>query len=281
MLDCPINFFKKRTDNYLTTTTATYQDGLMQPISSSIHPFSSSADPQLTAGTFRSSDLTLLNASSDTHTDLSVVTAGGDRVTLSAESLLRASYAEVNYQSTDQYHLDFHATDSQVQFGNSIDVSVQGQLDQQEQADVQLLVGKLEKVVKQFLGGDSAGALSKALQIGDLGTVASFELHVQQSAQIAFTQEQQISTDGAQVLPPQNAGTQDQAKPPSLVNQIVDTIHDSKIDTKKLLQYIAHLLKHVFNKLHATLSDQDVAQLTSDVETALKSNPVAPDPASS
>jgi len=73
----------------------------MQPISSSIHPFSLSADPQLTAGTFRSSDLTRLNASSDTHTDLSVVTAGGDRITLSAESLLRASYAEVNYQSTD------------------------------------------------------------------------------------------------------------------------------------------------------------------------------------
>ena len=134
----------------------------MQSISSSIHPFSSSADPQLTAGTFRSSDLTLLNASTDTHTDLSVVTAGGDRITLSAESLLRASYAEVNYQSTDQYRLDLHATDSQVQFGNSIEVSVQGQLDQQEQADVQLLVGKLEKVVKQFLGGDSEGALSFA-----------------------------------------------------------------------------------------------------------------------
>ena len=253
----------------------------MQPISSSIHPFSLSADPQLTAGTFRSSDLTRLNASSDTHTDLSVVTAGGDRITLSAESLLRASYAEVNYQSTDQYRLDLHATDSQVQFGNSIEVAVQGQLDQQEQADVQLLVGKLEKVVKQFLGGDSEGALSKALQIGDLGTVASFELHVQQSAQIALTREQQVSADGAQDLPQQNASTQDQAKPPSLANQIVDTIHDSKIDTKKLLQYLAHLLKHVFHKLHATVSDQDIAQFTSDVETALKSNPVAPDPASS
>ena len=253
----------------------------MQPISSSIHPFSLSADPQLTAGTFRSSDLTRLNASSDTHTDLSVVTAGGDRITLSAESLLRASYAEVNNQSTDQYHLDFHATDSQLQFGNSIEVSVQGQLDQQEQADVQLLVGKLEKVVKQFLGGDSAGALSKALQIGDLGTVASFELNVQQSAQIALTREQQVSADGAQELPQQNASTPDQAKPPSLANQIVDTIHDSKIDTKKLLQYLAHLLKHVFHKLYATVSEEDVAQLTSDVETALKSNPVAPDPASS
>ena len=211
-----------------------------------------------------------------------MITAGGDRVTLSAESLLRASYAELNYHSTDQqYPLDLHSTDSQVQSGNSIKVSVQGQLDQQEQADLQLLVGKLEKVVKQFLGGDNAGALSKALQIGDLGTVASFQLNVQRSEQISFTQEQQVSADGAQALPRQNAGTQDQAQPPSLANQIVDTIHDTKVDTKKLLQYLPQLLKHLFDKVHATVSDEDIAQLFSGVETALTANPVAPDPASS
>ena len=211
-----------------------------------------------------------------------MITAGGDRVTLSAESLLRASYAELNYHSTDQqYPLDLHSTDSQVQSGNSIKVSVQGQLDQQEQADLQLLVGKLEKVVKQFLGGDNAGALSKALQIGDLGTVASFQLNVQRSEQISFTQEQPISADGTQTLPRQNAGPQDQPKPPSLVNQIVDTIHDTKVDTKKLLQYLPQLLKHLFDKVHATVSDEDIAQLFSGVETALTANPVAPDPASS
>ena len=211
-----------------------------------------------------------------------MITAGGDRVTLSAESLLRASYAELNYHSTDQqYPLDLHSTDSQVQSGNSIKVSVQGQLDQQEQADLQLLVGKLEKVVKQFLGGDNAGALSKALQIGDLGTVASFQLNVQRSEQISFTQEQQVSADGAQALPRQNAGTQDQAQPPSLANQIVDTIHDTKVDTKKLLQYLPQLLKHLFDKVHATVSDEDIAQLFSGVDTALTAKPVAPDPAGS
>jgi hypothetical protein len=254
----------------------------MQPISSSIHPFSLSADPQLTAGAFRSSDLTRLNASTDTHTDLTVITAGGDRVTLSAESLLRASYAEVNYHSTDQQsRLDLHATDSQVQFGNSIEVSVQGQLDEHEQADLQLLVGKLEKVVKVFLGGDTEGAVSQALQIDNLGTVASFQLNVQQSEQITLTQEQRISADRAHALPRQNVSTQDQTKPVSLASQIVDTIHDTKIDTKKLLQYLPQLLKHLFDKLHARVSDPDLTQLFSDVETALNANPIAPDPAGS
>ena len=254
----------------------------MQPISSSVQPFSSSADPQLTTRAFRSADLTRLNASTETHTDLSVITAGGDRVTLSAESLLRASYAELNSQSTEQqYRLDLHGTDAQVQFGNSIDVSVQGQLDQQEKADLQLLVGKLEKVVKQFLAGDGEGALSNVLKIGDLGTVASFQLHVQQSEQIVFTHEQQSSADAVPAFPRHSASTGDQANLPGLVKQIVDTIHDTTIDTKKLLAYLPHLLKQLFESLHATVSDQDVAQLSSDVETALKTNPVAPDPSSS
>ena len=188
----------------------------------------------------------------------------------------------MNSQSTDQqYRLDLHGTDAQVQFGNAVDVSVQGQLDQQEKADLQLLVGKLEKVVKQFLAGDGEGALGNALKIDDLGTVASFQLHVQQSEQIAFTQEQQSSADAVQAFPRQGASTGDQANLPSFVKQIVDTIHDTTIDTKKLLAYLPHLLKHLFDHLHATVSDQDVSQLSSDVEAALKANPGAPDPANS
>jgi hypothetical protein len=245
----------------------------MQPISSSLHQ-------QLTTGAFRSTDLTRLNASTETHTDLSVTTAGGDRVTLSAESLLRASYADLNYQSTDQqYRLDLHGTDSQIQFGNSIELSIQGELDQQEQADLQQLVDKLQKVVKQFLRGDSEGALSNALQIDDLGTVAAFELNVQQVQQVAITQEHHTSA-AAQASQLQPRSTNDQATPPSLVDQIVDNIHDTKFDTKKLLQYLPDLLRHIFDTLHAKVSDQDLAQLSSDVETALKANLVAPDSAS-
>jgi hypothetical protein len=253
----------------------------MQPISSSLHQFSSAADRQLMASAFRSSDLTRLNASTETHTDLSVITAGGDRVTLSAEALLRASYADLNSQTLDQrYRLDLHATGLEIQTHKSAAVSIQGELDQEEQADLQRLIGKLEVAVKQFLSGDSEGALSTALNLGDLGTVAAFELNVQQVQQVALTQEHHASATGpASQLKRQ--GADDQAKVSSLVNQIVDSINDTKIDINKLLKRLPNLLGHLFEKLGANVSDQDLAQLSSDVETALKTNPVAPDSASS
>jgi hypothetical protein len=238
---------------------------------SSLPSFPSAADLQLSTGAFRSSDLRRLDASTETHTDLSVVTAGGDRVTLSAESLLRASYADLNYQSTDQrYHLNLDATDSEVQVKNSIEVSIEGQLDQQEEADLQRLMGKLEKVVKKFLRGDIEGALSRALKIGDLGTVESFQLTVQHSEQIAITEEQYVSADGFQALRPQNVDTEDSGKASSVADQIVNTIQDTKIDIKKLLKRLPYILKHLFEKLDAKVSDQGLAQLSSDIETSLQ-----------
>jgi len=201
------------------------------------------------------------------------VTASGDRVTLSAESLVRASYADLNYHSTDQrYRLDLHATASEVQAHNSIQVSVQGQLDQQEEADLQRLVGKLEKVVKNFLGGDIEGALSKALTLGNLGTVASFQLHVQESEQIAITHEQQIYAEGIQAPQLQDAGTKGREQGSSLVNQIVESIKDAKFEINKLLKLLPHVLRDLFEKLDATVSEQDLAQLSSAIETSLTGN---------
>ena len=250
----------------------------MQTISSA-SLLSSAAGPYPPTSASRTSDLTRLKASTETHTDLSIVTATGDRITLSAESLFRASSVDLNYHTTDQgSSLDLHGTASATQIRSSSEVSVQGQLDPQEEADLRQLVGKLEKIVTNFLGGDIEGALSKALNIGDLGTVASFQLNVRQSEQIAVTQEQHTIAEGAQALHPQQGTQERQGNAPSLVNQIADSIEEAHINTDKLLKHLPHVLRHLFDTLNAQVSDQDVAHLSSDIEAWLtgKPRPVTP-----
>jgi hypothetical protein len=250
----------------------------MSMISTAFPTFSPGAHPHFPTGAFRSSYLTL-NASTETHTDLSVITAGGDRITLSAESVLRASAAESNYHSmNERYRLDLHATASEVDLNDSVAVSVEGQLDQQEETDLRQLVGKLEKVVKQFLGGDLEGALSKALKIGDLGTLASFQLNVQQSEQIAITQKQHVADGGDQGLQSQNAGTEGKETLSSLVNQIVDGIRDTNINLNKILKRLPHLLRHLWDTLEAKATDKDLARLFSALETSLTGKTPALDP---
>jgi hypothetical protein len=251
----------------------------MQPISSAFSSLPPAADFYPSSGAFRSSDLTRLTASTETHTDLSITTAGGDLVTLSVESLFRFSSVELNDHRTDQgSSLDLHAEASATQVRNSSEVSIQGQLDTQEEADLRQLVGKLEKVVRKFLRGDIEGALSKALKIGDLGTVASFQLDVQQSQQIAVTQEQHSVADAAPALQAQKGAAESQGNAPSLVNQIGDVIEQADIDANKLLKQLPRVLKHLFDTLHAKVSDGDVARLSSDIEAWLagKSHSLAP-----
>ena len=241
----------------------------MQTISST-SLLSSAAGPYPPISASRTSDLTRLKASTETHTDLSIVTAAGDRITLSAESLFRLSSVDLNDHSTDQESsLDLDAAASASQVRNSSEVSVQGQLDPQEKADLRRLVGKLEKIVTNFLGGDIEGALSKALKIGDLGTVASFQLNVRQSEQIAVTQEQHTVAESARALHPPQGAQERQGNTPSLVNQIADSIEEGHINIDKLLKHLPHVLRHLFDTLNAQVSDQDVAHLSSDIEAWL------------
>jgi len=158
-------------------------------------------------------------------------------------------------------------------------VSVQGQLDPQEEADVRQLVEKLEKVVTNFLGGDLEGAVSNALKISDLGTVASFQLNVQQSERIAITQEtreQHPSADKVQIpfsLVPQNGRHESQGNTPSLANQLAGSIREANIETNKLLKLLPHALRNLFDRFDTTVSDQSLIQLTSDIEAWLTGTP--------
>jgi hypothetical protein len=250
----------------------------MQPLSSAFSSLPPATDFYPSSGALRSADLTRLTASTETHTDLSITTAGGDRVTLSVESLFRFSSVELNDHRTDQASsLDLHAEASATQVRNSSEVSIQGQLDTQEEADLRQLVGKLEKVVRKFLRGDIEGALSKALKIGDLGTVASFQLDVQQSQQIVVTQQHTVA-DGADALQAQKGARESQGNAPSLVNQIGDVIEQADIDVNKLLKRLPRVLRHLFDTLHAKVSAEDVARLSFDTEAWLagKSHSLAP-----
>jgi hypothetical protein len=239
----------------------------MQPISSFLPRSPSPSDLLHLPAGLRTSDVLRVRASTETHADLTVLTAGGDRVTLSTESLLRASYTDVNFQSTDALQsIELHATASEVQRFNSIAVSVQGLLDQQEEADLERLVAKLQNVVKEFLGGNLDEALSKALQLDDLGTVASFQLHVQESEQIAITQKQSSSAHGVHALEPQL----------SLVSQIVDSIKDANIELSKLLKRLPQVLRQVFEEIGLKVSDKSIAELFSAVETLLRPDPTSP-----
>lgn len=97
---------------------------------------------------------------------LSLTTAEGDRVTLSDLSM--------SYQQTQGVDWVTPASSGTSVSGSSataeaMGFSVQGDLNAQELADITRLVAELSSIASTFYAGDFEGALSKAMNFGNLG----------------------------------------------------------------------------------------------------------------
>lgn len=116
-------------------------------------------------------------------TSFSMTTAEGDRVTLSGLSQ--------NYQYTQAIGW-FNPASSGVNYTSSsttaetMGLSVQGDLNEQELADINRLVGELTSIASAFFSGDQETALTRAMDFGDLGLGSVSSLAASFSKQTAI-----------------------------------------------------------------------------------------------
>jgi len=105
-------------------------------------------------------------------TSFSLTTAEGDQVTLSGLSQ--------NYQYTQAVGW-FNPASSGMNYASSstsaeaLGISVQGDLNEQELADITKLVGELTSIASTFFSGDQQGAIARAMDFGQMsmGSVSS------------------------------------------------------------------------------------------------------------
>jgi hypothetical protein len=115
-------------------------------------------------------DLSLKQMAMDSRqTEISMTTSEGDRVTI--------SLALENLQA-----LDYFASggNQQINFltarlsSTAFSMTVEGDLNEQELADIQSLIKDLSHISKDFFKGHMKQAMTKAMEIGDTGTINSF-----------------------------------------------------------------------------------------------------------
>jgi hypothetical protein len=231
------------------------------PSVSGFTPFHSSS----TLGEFqRFTEVKTLDAGSSTTTDLTVLTADGDRVTLSQKSTANVAYADYNYLSrrggqATSYREQSFEVDLQSQF----QVAVEGDLNQQERADLERLVKKIEKVVRKFLKGDVEGALAKALQIKNLGSLSSVDLSVEhtESLTVARRQTVQVSDSAASEEADDPAPT----SVADLIRQIVKAVKDSGIESRKLQTRLPASIANLFRTLDLGHPDHFLKQVFAEL----------------
>ena len=117
-----------------------------------------------------------VNLSTKKNIDISIMTAEGDRVTLSAKSEASGTYE--TYNSTG-FLSSLQKSSLSLSTSREISLLVEGDLSEEEMEDIEEFLYKIDSIAKKLFKGDLDKALSKAMNIGDFDTIESLEANIQ------------------------------------------------------------------------------------------------------
>ena len=240
---------------------------------------------------------------------LSVTTAEGDRVTLSAqlaESLRAASYSGQARQEGASVEVD--AYQAEYSFSRTLGLTVEGDLNDEEIRDLTKLFRKVAHLFKKFFNGQDDAALAKTAKLADrfehLSSLAGFDLDVEVERSVTVMAARLTATVGdaatptaagepfetpgaapstTAAIPPSptdtaaptqhsetgtEVGTQGglrlaapavEDQPGSLVEQVLDAVHESKVEGRKLRKYLPRLLDRIREELEQGRTSRESA----------------------
>jgi hypothetical protein len=153
---------------------------------------------------------------------LSVTTAEGDKITLTAD--LEYDFRAVNYASkvqTDDATVDVKATAVEASLKREFGVTVDGDLNEQELKDLEKLFRKVSNIFRKFFSGQEEEALAKTARLaerfGNLSSLSSLDLSVEVERSVTALAAQIVSEGPAQSGLPRPAEAPSQAIAPATV----------------------------------------------------------------
>ncbi len=136
-------------------------------------------DPQ--AGRTVNAQVAAIQASTDFSGTFSVVTAEGDKVTLSVDGEEDFRYMNYGYKArSDDQRLEVKIESTEYSLSQTLGLTVEGDLNEQEVADLTKLFRKVKKIIRNFFRGQDEQAVAKtaklADQFGSFSTLAGLDL---------------------------------------------------------------------------------------------------------
>lgn len=187
-------------------------------------------------------------------TNLTLVTAEGDKVTFSASSTLSASQSIY----TNQGLVQGIATRSTIQSfslseSSSFEISVEGDLNAQELKDIKAAFKTIEKLSDDFFSGKADDLMASGMKIAGLESISSFEAVIQYERS-ASLQQATTTLD----LPTPQAGKQseesttstssEQEKLGRLLDKMTEAILKTDVDLEKAAKASNKFLDRLYDK---------------------------------
>ncbi|MDP3091626.1 MAG: hypothetical protein Q8N04_13175 [Nitrospira sp.] len=150
-----------------------------------------------------------ISASTDLTGQLSVTTAEGDKITLTAD--FEARYRAVTYQAkaeTEQGTVEVKATSVEASLKKQYGVTVEGDLNEQELHDLEKLFRKVSNIFRKYFRGQDDEALAKTAKLADkfggLSSLSSLDLSINVERSVTVVAAQVASSVTGQPALPEN-----------------------------------------------------------------------------
>jgi hypothetical protein len=232
---------------------------------SSYPPLYAAGSGALGGPQFSESSRNSLNTRADA--EISLITADGDKVTLSATSALLATHTTYDYLGRiEGQALAAHAEKLQISSTSELAVTVEGELDQQELADINKLLDVIETTVAGVFSGKSDKLLKSLVDLGDLDSISSFEAALSYSREASVEQATHIASavealdDDATGTAPTNKLSEPRSTRPFL-NKLAQVARH--LEDEKSLDKLPKRFMQLFKKLaHNLPLDEHEQRLT-------------------
>lgn len=252
-----------------------------------INSFQPNTQGKWNFGAFGSSyngrQLTRVSESHQENKDITILTADGDRVTITSNQQSHAAYSQYSAMTQQRTYAEFGnmsvdqrrsamSLGERFEFENSrfFSISVDGDLNEQELADIRKAIKAIDKIMTDILyGGDIAKGVGNALELVGLDTISSIaaDYGYEDAISVEKMEAAEVSTynkDGRiETLLPGYHEAADYLE--SLINEMIDILKQSAVKPSKIAKPLKMLFSEILRNLssnpHRNLPKIDLVKL--------------------
>lgn len=132
--------------------------------------------------------------SSSQHMDVQLVTAEGDKVTLSLDAKAAAMYGTFENAAADEESFSAAKGEfSAALYEREMTFTVEGDLSAEEKKDIRKALRTLDRMMHNFVNGDLKPMLAKAEKLQGLESIAGLEAHMSYERTVVVAQQTQVT----------------------------------------------------------------------------------------
>ncbi|MBN1226593.1 MAG: hypothetical protein JXA79_06345 [Deltaproteobacteria bacterium] len=207
--------------------------------------------------TYYGSQITNLSSYQQKNTDITIMTAEGDRVTLSTDSQRQASYLTYSGLACGGGAMaQIQGKSYSMEVNRELSITIEGNLSEEELKDIQKSIKTIDKILHEALSGNTDHALAMTNKVSSMESISSFSASLEIENTVSFGQQTIVETQTA--APEMTNEIESEGIPPSndrfskVTDNIMEALKHQRFDNRKLIRP----LNKYFSKLFEGISEK-------------------------